>query len=126
MASLNSDELTRLGPEERLASIGHSMGRLWDSLHDTDVPLPEAQQAVLARDRCPVSIRIEPKPSRGNNCAPSSLAAVRSDGSDLHARLAGRTAEMEARGITIVNTSSFADYVEISRREEADLKSRTA
>jgi hypothetical protein len=33
---------------------------------------------------------------------------------------------MEARGITIVNTSSFADYVEISRREEADLKSRTA
>jgi hypothetical protein len=77
MASLNSDELTQLSPEERLASIGHSIGHLWDSLHDTDVPLPEAQQAVLARDRCPVSIRIEPKPSRGNNCAPSSLAAVR-------------------------------------------------
>jgi putative addiction module component (TIGR02574 family) len=49
MASLNSDELTRLSPEERLASIGHSMGQLWDSLHDTDVPLPEAQQAVPAR-----------------------------------------------------------------------------
>jgi putative addiction module component (TIGR02574 family) len=45
MASLNSDELTRLRPEERLASIG----QLWDSLHDTDVPLPEAQQAELAR-----------------------------------------------------------------------------
>lgn len=50
MASLNSDELTRLSPEERLASIGHSMGRLWDSLHDTDVPLPEAQSS-LDQDR---------------------------------------------------------------------------
>ncbi|MGA9494369.1 MAG: addiction module protein [Terriglobales bacterium] len=45
MASLNSDELTRLSPEERLALIG----QLWDSLHDTEVPLPEAQQAELAR-----------------------------------------------------------------------------
>ena len=45
MASLNSDELARLSPEERLALIG----QLWDSLHDTEVPLPEAQQAELAR-----------------------------------------------------------------------------
>lgn len=37
-----------------------------------------------------------------------------------------RTTEMEARGETIGNTSSFADYIEISRREEADLRSRTA
>src|SRR5713101_6493820 len=37
-----------------------------------------------------------------------------------------RTTEMEARGKTIGNTSSFADYVDISRREEADLRSRTA
>jgi putative addiction module component (TIGR02574 family) len=45
MGSLNSDELARLSPEERLALIG----QLWDSLSDTDVPLPEAQQAELAR-----------------------------------------------------------------------------
>jgi putative addiction module component (TIGR02574 family) len=45
MQSLNSDELARLSPEERLALIG----QLWDSLRDTDVPLPEAQQAELAR-----------------------------------------------------------------------------
>ena len=44
MASLNSYELARLSPEERLALIG----QLWDSLSDTDVPLPEAQQAELA------------------------------------------------------------------------------
>jgi hypothetical protein len=37
-----------------------------------------------------------------------------------------RTAEMEAAGKTIGDASSFADYVEISRREEADLRSRTA
>jgi len=45
MASLSSDELARLSPEERLALIG----QLWDSLHDNDVPLPEAQQTELAR-----------------------------------------------------------------------------
>lgn len=44
MGSLNSDELARLSPEERLALIG----QLWDSLGDTDVPLPEAQKAELA------------------------------------------------------------------------------
>ena len=44
MASLNSYELARLSPEERLALIG----QLWDSLSDADVPLPEAQQAELA------------------------------------------------------------------------------
>ncbi|MGC9989976.1 MAG: addiction module protein [Terriglobales bacterium] len=45
MGSLNSDELARLSPEERLALIG----QLWDSLHDAEVPLPEAQQVELAR-----------------------------------------------------------------------------
>jgi putative addiction module component (TIGR02574 family) len=45
MESPNSDELARLSPEERLALIG----QLWDSLRDTEVPLPEAQQAELAR-----------------------------------------------------------------------------
>jgi putative addiction module component (TIGR02574 family) len=45
MPSLDSDELARLSPEERLALIG----QLWDSLRDTEVPLPEAQQAELAR-----------------------------------------------------------------------------
>jgi putative addiction module component (TIGR02574 family) len=45
MGSLNSDELARLSPEERLALIG----QLWDSLRDTDVPLPEAQKAELDR-----------------------------------------------------------------------------
>jgi putative addiction module component (TIGR02574 family) len=44
MASLNSDELARLSPEERLALIG----QLWDSLADTEIPLPQAQQAELA------------------------------------------------------------------------------
>lgn len=45
MQNLDSDELARLSPEERLALIGE----LWDSLSDADVPLPEAQQAELAR-----------------------------------------------------------------------------
>jgi putative addiction module component (TIGR02574 family) len=44
MGSLSYDDLSRLSPEERLALIG----QLWDSLSDTDVPLPEAQQAELA------------------------------------------------------------------------------
>jgi len=33
-----------------------------------------------------------------------------------------RIGEMQAQGITLRNISSFADYVEISRREELDLK----
>jgi putative addiction module component (TIGR02574 family) len=45
MQHLDSDELARLSPEERLALIG----QLWDSLSDNDVPLPEAQKAELAR-----------------------------------------------------------------------------
>jgi putative addiction module component (TIGR02574 family) len=45
MGSLNSDELARLSPEERLALIG----QLWDSLADTEIPLSQAQQAELAR-----------------------------------------------------------------------------
>jgi len=45
MGSLNSDELARLSPEERLALIG----QLWDSLGDAEVPLPEAQKAELER-----------------------------------------------------------------------------
>jgi putative addiction module component (TIGR02574 family) len=45
MQHLDSDELARLSPEERLALIG----QLWDSLRDTDVPLPESQQAELSR-----------------------------------------------------------------------------
>ena len=45
MQSLNSDELARLSPEERLALIG----QLWDSLADAEIPLPEAQQAELVQ-----------------------------------------------------------------------------
>jgi len=45
MQNLDSAELARLSPEERLALIG----QLWESLSDTEVPLPEAQQAELAR-----------------------------------------------------------------------------
>jgi len=45
MQHLDSDELARLSPEERLALIG----QLWDSLSENDVPLPEAQKAELAR-----------------------------------------------------------------------------
>lgn len=45
MQNLDSDELARLSPEERLALIG----QLWDSLADSEIPLPEAQQAELVR-----------------------------------------------------------------------------
>jgi putative addiction module component (TIGR02574 family) len=45
MQSLDSDELARLSPEERLTLIG----QLWDSLSDSEIPLPEAQQAELVR-----------------------------------------------------------------------------
>ena len=45
MGSLSSEELARLSPEERLTLIG----QLWDSLVDTEIPLPQAQQAELAK-----------------------------------------------------------------------------
>jgi putative addiction module component (TIGR02574 family) len=45
MGSLSHDELARLSPEERLALIG----QLWDSLSDSEIPLPQPQQAELAR-----------------------------------------------------------------------------
>jgi len=45
MQHLDSDQLARLSPEERLVLIGQP----WDSLDDTNIPLPEAQQAELAR-----------------------------------------------------------------------------
>jgi putative addiction module component (TIGR02574 family) len=45
MGTLNSGELARLSPEERLALIGD----LWDSLRDEDVPLPQGQKVELAR-----------------------------------------------------------------------------
>jgi putative addiction module component (TIGR02574 family) len=45
MQNLDPAELVRLSPEERLALIG----QLWDSLRDDDIPLPEGQQAELAR-----------------------------------------------------------------------------
>jgi putative addiction module component (TIGR02574 family) len=50
MPSLDSDELARLSPEERLALMRPALiGQLWDSLRDTEVPLPEGQQAELSR-----------------------------------------------------------------------------
>jgi putative addiction module component (TIGR02574 family) len=45
MQMLNTDEIARLSPEERIVLIGH----LWDSLQDADVPLPAAQKVELAR-----------------------------------------------------------------------------
>ncbi len=45
MGTLSSDELARLSPEERPALIG----QLWDSLADAEIPLPQTQQAELAR-----------------------------------------------------------------------------
>jgi putative addiction module component (TIGR02574 family) len=42
---LTPDEITRLSPQERLTLIE----QLWDSLSDSDVPLPPAQQAELER-----------------------------------------------------------------------------
>ena len=45
MQMLSGDEIARLSPEERLALIGE----LWDSLQDSEVPLPPSQQAELAR-----------------------------------------------------------------------------
>ena len=40
-----SDEIERLSTRERL----HLIEQLWDSLSDTDVPVPTAQQAELER-----------------------------------------------------------------------------
>jgi len=45
MQTLTQDEIARLSPEERLALIS----QLWDSLEDSQVPLPDAQQAELRR-----------------------------------------------------------------------------
>ena len=45
MRTLTAEEIARLSPEERLSLIG----QLWDSLHDDQIPLPEAQRAELAR-----------------------------------------------------------------------------
>lgn len=45
MSILTAEEITRLTPSERLALIGE----LWDSLRDTELPLPEPQRAELER-----------------------------------------------------------------------------
>ena len=45
MPTLTRNEIVRLSPEERLALIG----QLWDSLRDSEVPLPPAQHAELGR-----------------------------------------------------------------------------
>ena len=45
MRTLTAEEIARLSPEERLSLIG----QLWDSLHDDQIPLPEAQRAELSR-----------------------------------------------------------------------------
>jgi putative addiction module component (TIGR02574 family) len=43
MATLTLDDIDHLSADERLALIG----RLWDSLTDTDLPLPDAQRVEL-------------------------------------------------------------------------------
>ena len=43
MATLTVEDITSLGPPERLALIE----RLWDSMADTDVPLSAAQRTEL-------------------------------------------------------------------------------
>lgn len=45
MHTLNPEEIRRLSPQERLALIG----QLWDSLEESAIPLPPAQEAELAR-----------------------------------------------------------------------------
>ncbi len=45
MLNITPEEITRLSPEERLALIE----LLWDSLGDSDVPVPPAQRAELER-----------------------------------------------------------------------------
>jgi putative addiction module component (TIGR02574 family) len=45
MQTLTQSEITRLRPEERLTLIS----QLWDSLHDSDIPVPPSQKAELAR-----------------------------------------------------------------------------
>jgi putative addiction module component (TIGR02574 family) len=45
MSSLTHDEISRLSALERLALIGD----LWDSLSDTELPVPPAQRLELAR-----------------------------------------------------------------------------
>ena len=43
MQTLTQDEISRLSPEERLALID----QLWESLDDSEVPLPPSQQNEL-------------------------------------------------------------------------------
>lgn len=45
LMQLSPDEIARLSPQERL----HLIGQLWDSLTDTETPLPPSQQAELER-----------------------------------------------------------------------------
>jgi putative addiction module component (TIGR02574 family) len=45
MQTLTQNEITRLSPEECLALIS----QLWDSQHDSDVPVQPTQKAELAR-----------------------------------------------------------------------------
>ena len=45
MQTLTRDEIARLSPQERLALIG----QLWDSLEETEVPLPAPQRDELRR-----------------------------------------------------------------------------
>ena len=45
MTMLSREEITRLSPPERLALIGD----LWDSLADTELPLPPAQRREILR-----------------------------------------------------------------------------
>lgn len=45
MTALTPDEINRMSPQERLSLIGD----LWDSLSDSEVPLPQAQRLELER-----------------------------------------------------------------------------
>lgn len=45
MQTLTRDEISRLSPEERLTLIG----QLWDSLGETEIPLPSPQRDELLR-----------------------------------------------------------------------------
>ncbi len=45
MTTLTRDEIAKLTPPERLALIGD----LWDSIADTDLPVPPAQRDELLR-----------------------------------------------------------------------------
>lgn len=45
MLNITPEEINRLSPQERLALIE----QLWDSLDDSDLPVPPAQRAELER-----------------------------------------------------------------------------